>query len=44
MARRKKTSPIEDLLDIASYINKKISLLVAIISFFIITAQRCLVN
>lgn len=34
MARRKKTSPIEDLLDIASSINWKISLAIAIISYF----------
>lgn len=34
MARRKKTSPVEDLLDIASSINWKISLLIAIISYF----------
>ncbi|MDP2153869.1 MAG: restriction endonuclease [Methylotenera sp.] len=34
MARRKKTSPIENLLDIASSINWKISLAVAIISYF----------
>ncbi|MGB2833224.1 MAG: restriction endonuclease [Methylotenera sp.] len=34
MARRKKTSPIEDLLDIASSINWKISLGIAIISYF----------
>jgi restriction system protein len=34
MARRKKTSPIEDLLDIASSINWKISLLIAFISYF----------
>lgn len=34
MARRKKTSPFEDLLDIASTINWKISLLIAIISYF----------
>ncbi len=34
MARRKKTSPIEDLLDIASSINWKISLAIAILSYF----------
>ena len=34
MARRKKTSPIEDLLDIASSINWKISLIIAVISYF----------
>ena len=34
MARRKKTSLVEDLLDIASSINWKISLLIAIISYF----------
>ena len=34
MARRKKTSPVEDLLDIASSINWKISLAIAIISYF----------
>ncbi|MES2181547.1 MAG: restriction endonuclease [Pseudomonadota bacterium] len=34
MARRKKTSPVEDLLDIASSINWKISLFIAIISYF----------
>lgn len=34
MARRKKTSPIEDLLDIASSINWKISLLIAVVSYF----------
>lgn len=34
MARRKKTSPIEDLLDIASSINWKISLVIAVISYF----------
>lgn len=34
MARRKKTSPIEDLLDIASSINWKISLAIAVISYF----------
>lgn len=34
MARRKKTSPIEDLLDIASSINWKISLVIALISYF----------
>lgn len=34
MARRKKTSSIEDLLDIASSINWKISLAIAIISYF----------
>ncbi|MDI1310492.1 MAG: restriction endonuclease [Methylotenera sp.] len=35
MARKKKTSPIEDLLDIASSINWKVSLLIALISYFI---------
>lgn len=34
MARRKKTSPIEDLLDIASSIPWKISLIIAVISYF----------
>jgi restriction system protein len=34
MARRKKTSPLEDLLNIASSINWKISLVIAIISYF----------
>ena len=34
MARRKKTSPIEDLLDIASSIPWKISLTIAVISYF----------
>ncbi|MDP3212191.1 restriction endonuclease [Methylotenera sp.] len=34
MARRKKTSPIEDLLAIASSINWKISLAIAILSYF----------
>lgn len=34
MARRKKTSPVEDLLDIASSINWKISLAIAIVSYF----------
>lgn len=34
MARRKKTSPVEDLLDIASSINWKVSLLIAILSYF----------
>lgn len=34
MARRKNTSPLEDLLDIASSINWKISLLIAIFSYF----------
>lgn len=34
MARRKKTSPIEDLLDIASSIHWKISLIIAVISYF----------
>lgn len=33
MARRKKTSPIEDLLDIACFINWKISLIIAVISY-----------
>ena len=33
MARRKKTSPVEDLLDIASSINRKISLFIAIVSY-----------
>lgn len=34
MARRKNTSPLEDLLEIACSINWKISLLIAIISYF----------
>ena len=34
MARRKKTSPLEDLLDIASSVNWKISLAIAILSYF----------
>jgi restriction system protein len=34
MARRNKTSPIEDLLDIASSIPWKISLIIAVISYF----------
>ena len=34
MARRKKTSPIEDLFDIASSIHWKISLIIAVISYF----------
>lgn len=34
MARRKKTSPVEDLLDIASSINWKISLAIALLSYF----------
>ena len=34
MARRKKTSPFEDLLDISSSINWKVSLIIAVISYF----------
>jgi len=34
MARRKKTSPFEDLLEIASTISWKISLIIAVISYF----------